>query len=154
MRTPSSHCELPGRQHLVIANVEWRPGELFPLVAFVTETARPGSRVVSRWPYLAFQMTEVAIPKTVLVHFLRSIAELCSSPITSTVSGVGALRARSSSRERCVLIRENSALFAVSFPADDFDSLPQTFLLPRSVGIAHVSIEAIAILECSLIRVG
>jgi hypothetical protein len=48
-------------------------------------------RVVSLWPCLAFEVAEVAIPKTVLVRFLPSIAKLRGSPIASTVSGAGAL---------------------------------------------------------------
>jgi hypothetical protein len=43
-----------------------------------------GAKVVSHGRYVAFQMAEVAIPRTLFADILRLIAELRPPPITST----------------------------------------------------------------------
>ncbi len=43
-----------------------------------------GAKVVSHSRYIAFQMAEVAIPRTLFANILRLIAELWPPPIAST----------------------------------------------------------------------
>ena len=43
-----------------------------------------GAKVISPGRYVAFQMADVAIPRTLFADLLRMIAELRSPPVTST----------------------------------------------------------------------
>jgi hypothetical protein len=43
-----------------------------------------GAKVVSHGRYVAFQMAEVAIPRSLFADILRLIAELRPPPVTST----------------------------------------------------------------------
>jgi hypothetical protein len=43
-----------------------------------------GAKVVSHGRYVAFQMAEVAIPRTLFANVLRLITELRPPPLTST----------------------------------------------------------------------
>jgi hypothetical protein len=43
-----------------------------------------GAKVISHGRYVAFQMADVAIPRTLFADILRMIAELRPPPVTST----------------------------------------------------------------------
>ena len=63
-----------------------------PCAPLITR-ARSSGTVRAHARYLAFQMAEVAVPRTLFAEILRMIAELRPPPIKSTAEGVRLSRA-------------------------------------------------------------
>ena len=71
-----------------------------------------GAKVVSHGRYVAFQMAEVAIPRNLFADILRLIAELRPPPVSINRVKRSIRHAfEPNSRERCVSMTENSAIF-------------------------------------------
>jgi hypothetical protein len=58
------------------------------LTSLKEKLIKTGVKIVSHGRYVAFQMAEVAIPRTLFADVLRLIAELGPPPVTSTVRSV------------------------------------------------------------------
>jgi hypothetical protein len=69
-----------------------------------------GAKVISHGRYVAFQMAEVAIPRTLFADILRLIAELRPRPIQRLREVFGRHAFEPNPWERCVLIRINSTI--------------------------------------------
>jgi Transposase DDE domain group 1 len=54
------------------------------LTSLKEKLVKTGAKIVSHGRYVAFQMAEVAIPRTLFADVLRLIAELRPPPVTST----------------------------------------------------------------------
>ena len=61
------------------------PCEDWSLTTLKEKLIKIGAKIVNHGRYVAFQMAEVAIPRTLFADILRLIAELWPPPVTSTV---------------------------------------------------------------------
>jgi len=81
---PASRARLQSRQllaHASDAGADQRPS----LTSLKETLITIGAKVVSHGRYVAFQMAEVAIPRTAFADILRLIVELRPSTVTPTV---------------------------------------------------------------------
>src|SRR2546430_10137210 len=75
-----------------------------------------GAKVVRHGRYVAFQMAEVAIPRTLFADILRLVAELGPSPAALSTRSARLFCVRSKTKERYVLMPTKSTFPALGAP--------------------------------------
>ena len=82
---PEFHLCATESQRLNLNPLTWTsPCEDWSLTSLKEKLIKTGAKIVSHGRYVAFQMAEVAIPRTLFADVLRLIAELRPPPVTST----------------------------------------------------------------------
>ena len=85
-----------------------------------------GAKVVDPGRYVAFQMTEVAIPRSLFADILRLIAALRPPPVISTTQGVRRHAFPRKPRQSCILLTEKSSRFGSRSRAGAFRNASAT----------------------------
>ncbi len=79
----------------------------------LTSLKEIGAKVVTHGRYVAFQMAEVAIPRTLFANILRLIAELRPPPMRCPREAIVRNAFAAIPQERCVLMTESQQIFAL-----------------------------------------